>query len=52
MKVPISKGAICPDYDGPLRVLVLPIFVFKKPKQNVNAPIVANCPTCKTSLFQ
>ncbi len=48
MKVPISKGAICPNYDGPLQVLVLFVFVFTRPKQNASAPIVANCPTCRT----
>ncbi len=48
MKIPILKGAICFDYDGPFQVLVLPIFVFKRPKQNTSAFIAANCPTCKT----
>ncbi len=48
MKIPISKGAICFDYDGPFQVLVLPIFVFKRPKQNTSAFIAKNCPTCKT----
>ncbi len=32
MEVPISKGAICFDCDGPLQVLVLLVFVFKRPK--------------------
>jgi hypothetical protein len=47
-KLPISKGAICLDYDDPFQVLVLLVFVFKRPKQNTCVPIVANCPTCKT----
>jgi hypothetical protein len=48
MEVPISKGAICLNCDGPLQVLVLLVFIFKRPKQNTSALIVANCPTCKT----
>jgi hypothetical protein len=48
MEIPISKGAICLDYDGPLQVLILLAFIFKRLKQNASAPIVANCPTCKT----
>ncbi len=32
MEVPILKGAICLDYDGPLQVLVLLIYAFKRPK--------------------
>jgi hypothetical protein len=48
MEVPISKGVICPNCDGPLQVLVLLVHVFKRPKQNTSAPIAANCPTCKT----
>jgi hypothetical protein len=48
MEVPILKGAICLDYDGPLQVLVLLIYAFKRPKKNACAPIAANCPTCKT----
>ncbi len=48
IKVPISKGAICPNCDGPLQVLVLLVFSFKRPKQNKCAPIVANSLTCKS----
>jgi hypothetical protein len=48
MEIPISKGAICHDHDGPLQLLVLSVFVFKRPKQNASAPIATNCPTCKT----
>ncbi len=48
MKIPILKGAICHDYDGPLQVLILLISAFKRPKQNECAPIAVNCPTCKT----
>jgi hypothetical protein len=48
MEVPISKGAICHDHDGTLQVLVLFVFVFKRPKQNASAPIAKNCPTCKS----
>jgi hypothetical protein len=48
MEVPILKRAICPNCDSPFQVMVLPVFAFKKPKQNTCAPIVANCPTCKT----
>ncbi len=50
IKVPILKGAICPNHDDPLQVLVLLDFDFKRPKQNRCAPIVTNCPTCKTYL--
>ncbi len=50
IKVPILKGAICPNHDDPLQVLVLLDFDFKRPQQNKCAPIVANCPTCKTYL--
>jgi hypothetical protein len=49
MKVPISKGAICPNCDGlDLQVLVLHISPFKRPKQNTCVLIALNCPTCKT----
>jgi len=32
MEVPISKGAICFDCDGLLQMLILPVFIFKRPK--------------------
>ncbi len=47
MEIPILKGAICPNYDDFLQVLVLHIYNFKMPKQNTFAFIVVNCPTCK-----
>ncbi len=42
------EGVICHDYDGLFQVLVLSVFVFKRLKHNASAPIIANCPTCKT----
>jgi hypothetical protein len=48
MKVPILKGAIYPSCDGLHQVLVLLVFVFKRPKHNTSAPIATICPTCKT----
>jgi hypothetical protein len=47
-EIPISKRVICLDYDGPFQVLILLVFTFKRPKQNANAPIIVDCPTCKT----
>jgi hypothetical protein len=48
IKVPISKGAICPNHGGPLQVLVLLVSNFKRLKQKACVLIVVNCPTCKT----
>jgi hypothetical protein len=47
-EVPIAKGAIFPKYNGSFQLLVLPVSTFKRPKYNVDASIVANCPKCKT----
>jgi hypothetical protein len=47
-EIPISKGAICPDCNGPLQVLVVRVSAFKRPKRNVSAPIACNFLTCKT----
>jgi len=48
IKVPNSKGAICPNHGGLLQVLVLLVSNFKRLKQKACVPIVASCPTCKT----
>ncbi len=48
MEIPISKGAICHNYDSPFQMLILPVFAFKRPKKNTCAPITMNCPTWKT----
>jgi hypothetical protein len=48
MEVPILKRAICLYYDGPLQVLILHVFAFKRPKQNACAPIAMNYSKCKT----
>lgn len=47
-KMPIAKGTICPDCEGPLQMLVIPAFTFKRPKQNAKALMVANFPSYKT----
>jgi len=47
MEIPVLIGAICPNYDGFLQLVVLHVSTFKMPKQNTCAPMVANCPTCK-----
>ncbi len=48
MEIPIWKGAICHNCDGPFQMLVLLVFAFKRPQKNTCAPITMNCPTCKT----
>jgi len=48
IEVPILKKAICFDYDGPLQMLILHVFAFKRPKQNACILIVMNYLKCKT----
>jgi hypothetical protein len=37
MEMFISKGIICPECDGPLHVLVLLVFTFKRAERNASA---------------
>ncbi len=36
MEIPISKGIICLERDGPLHVLVSLVSIFKRAKQNAS----------------